>query len=119
MKKLLLVLLLFLSAELYSQINYIGNIDTNKIRVSSLNPETISSLAVIYQYYEAWVYCDSVLKYSVGDSLFTSKSYSYTSRSEWNYLGRFKGSDDPDMWIKKAYPNTTAVPFMLRLYGVK
>lgn len=123
MKKIL-ILFAFLITIYYSPVTnaqpITGTVDTTRLNFVTLytNQEldTITSLSDVYQYYEAAILCDSVLK--VGKNADMTK-YTLTNAGLWTYIGRYRGSDISNWWFRKKNAETTAVTYSLIIWGIK
>jgi len=105
MKKLFLIVALFLSQVSYSQF-YTESIDTTKETLTSLYSSTLSSMADIYDNYNVSVLCDSALRISM-TLAFTE--YIVTKAAVWNDLGTFNSVTVPQLWFRKNGLTTDAV----------
>ncbi len=119
MKKLIILFLLTLSVNCFSQM-ITGTVDTTRLNLVTLyntsEDASITNLATIYQWYECAILCDSVLK--VGTNADLTK-YIYTKAGSWTYLGKFRAGDTPNMWFRKKNSETTAVTYSLIIWGIK
>jgi len=131
MKKLIVIVLLFLCYQVNSQPIYTGNVDTNKILLTSLFeinlsthdtlPIPITKMGQVYdQYYEVAVKCDSVLKVSFGDTTYAAGNWrKVAGSSNWDYLGRFSVKEYSDMCLRKFWGENTAQEFSIQVWGEK
>ncbi len=115
--KTIIILLFVLCASVHSQM-YTSTVDTtrtNLVAVYNVNNTDISNMSDIYQYYEAAILCDSVLK--VGDANMTG--YTLTTPGSWTYLGKYRASDPANLYFRKKNAETTAVTYSIIIWGIK
>jgi len=117
MKKIIILFAFLVSLQVYSQ-PLTGEIDTTRTNIIALYTaqiDTIQSLSEVYQYYELAILCDSTLKAGTDADL---TNYILTKAGVWNYLGRYQVSNKPNWWFRKAYSETTDVPYQLLIWGI-
>lgn len=95
-----------------------GTIDTNKVKVSTLNSTAINFLYDKFQRYEVALYCDSSLKVGL-DASFSDGKFILTKAGQWNYLGEFAASQQPDLWLRKAFSENSEVSYQIIVWGAK
>jgi hypothetical protein len=117
MKKLIIILLFIFSVPVFSQM-FTGTVDTTRKNIVSLftaTGDTITSISDNYQWYEAAILCDSVLKVGTNADM---TAYTLTTAGSWTYLGRYRGFDPTNMWFRKKNSETTAVSYSLIIWGI-
>lgn len=108
---------MLLASSVFAQM-YTGTVDTTRkdfVTIYNINNTDITSLSSVYQWYEAAILCDSVLK--VGDADMTG--YLFTKAGAWTYLGKYRASDPGNLYFRKKNSETTAVTYSLMIWGIK